>query len=226
MKKSKKVLLSAAIAAAIMGSVSVPEIYANDLTADNVNATTGNFSQLNVGGKAQFNDEVSIDKDLNVSGHVEANTINATGAISSTQINGTTVNADKVDTNKLTVGNIDNVEQAITDNKTAADKAQATADGAQKDATKANYKADAALKVTGNGVLYNHATNLTDGVNQNKLAADKAQAAADKAQKTADANTDSINALDGRVTTNESNIAKIQQLLQMKRMIVLLLIRY
>lgn len=201
MKKSKKVLLSAAIAAAIMGSVSVPQIYANDLTADNVNATTGNFSQLNVGGKAQFNDEVSIDKDLNVSGHVEANTINATGAISSTQITGTTVNADKVDTNKLTVGNIDNVEQAITDNKTAADKAQATADGAQKDATKANYKADAALKVTGNGVLYNHATNLTDGVNQNKLAADKAQ-------KTADANTDSINALDGRVTTNESNIAK------------------
>lgn len=208
MKKSKKVLLSAAIAAAIMGSVSVPQIYANDLTADNVNATTGNFSQLNVGGKAQFNDEVSIDKDLNVSGHVEANTINATGAISSTQINGTTVNAGKVDANKLTVGNIDNVEQAITDNKTAADKAQATADGAQKDATKANYKADAALKVTGNGVLYNHATNLTDGVNQNKLAADKAQAAADKAQKTADANTDSINALDGRVTTNESNIAK------------------
>lgn len=201
MKKSKKVLLSATIAAAIMGSVSVPQIYANDLTADNVNATTGNFSQLNVGGKAQFNDEVSIDKDLNVGGHVEANTINATGAISSTQITGTTVNADKVDTNKLTVGNIDNVEQAITDNKTAADKAQATADGAQKDATKANYKADAALKVTGNGVLYNHATNLTDGVNQNKLAADKAQ-------KTADANTDSINALDGRVTTNESNIAK------------------
>ena len=110
---------------------------------------------------------------MNVGGHVEANTINATGAISSTQINGTTVNADKVDTNKLTVGNIDNVEQAITDNKTAADKAQATADAAQKDATKANYKADAALKVTGNGVLYNHATNLTDGVNQNTLAAEK-----------------------------------------------------
>lgn len=199
-----------------MGSVSVPQIYANDLTADNVNATTGNFSQLNVGGKAQFNDEVSIDKDLNVSGHVEANTINATGAISSTQINGTTVNAGKVDANEVSAkttqtGSLQVTGDAhlkgttfadtITDNKTAADKAQATADGAQKDATKANYKADAALKVTGNGVLYNHATNLTDGVNQNKLAADKAQ-------KTADANTDSINALDGRVTTNESNIAK------------------
>ena len=249
--------------------------FADTITADEANVVKGNISNLSVSGKAEFNgtDGVSISDDLNVGGHVEANTINATGAISSTQITGTTVNADKVDTNKLTVGNIDNVEQAITDNKTAADKAQATADGAQKDATKANYKADAALKVTGNGVLYNHATNLTDGVNQNttaisdnkaaisankdaadkaqktadgaqkdatkanykadaalkvtgngvlynhatnltdgvnqnKLAADKAQAAADKAQKTADANTDSINALDGRVTTNESNIAK------------------
>ena len=192
-KKSKKVLLSAAIAAAIMGSVSVPQIYADDVTADNVNAITGNFSQLNVGGKAQFNDEVSIDKDLNVGGHVEANTINATGAISSTQINGTTVNADKVDTNKLTVGNIDNVEQAITDNKTAADKAQATADAAQKDATKANYKADAALKVTGNGVLYNHATNLTDGVNQNTLAAEKNATAIEQNKQDIKANASATN---------------------------------
>lgn len=92
--------------------------------------------------------------------------------------------SDEIEAGKLTVGNIDNVEQAITDNKaaankaqdtadkaqTAADKAQKTADGAQKDATKANDKADAALKVTGNGVLYNHTTNLTDGVNQNTLA--------------------------------------------------------
>lgn len=150
-------------------------VNASTITADEANVVKGNISNLSVSGKAEFNgtDGVSISDDLNVGGHVEANTINATGAISSTQINGTTVNADKVDTNKLTVGNIDNVEQAITDNKTAADKAQATADAAQKDATKANYKADAALKVTGNGVLYNHATNLTDGVNQNTLAAEK-----------------------------------------------------
>lgn len=252
MKKSKKVLLSAAIAAAIMGSVSVPQIYADDLIADNVNATTGNFSQLNVGGKAQFNDEVSIDKDLNVSGnvkaniiadeanvvkgnisnlsvsgkaefngtdgvsisddlnvggHVEANTINATGAISSTQINGTTVNADKVDTNKLTVGNIDNVEQAITDNKTAADKAQATADGAQKDATKANYKADAALKVTGNGVLYNHATNLTDGVNQNTTAISDNKAAITKETNDRVA-ADTV--LSNRITDNSSAIQSLR----------------
>lgn len=221
MKKSKKVLLSAAIAAAIMGSVSLPQVEAADIgsgvnlkatstgipfgggydvkttdpnlnttlatqeglknvnselagkanstdianqvstkevVADNVNATNVNAGNLSVSGKAEFNgtDGVSISDDLNVGGHVEANTINATGAISSNQINGTTVNADTVDANttktgslqvkgdarlegttlakeigagkvvsdeieagKLTVGNIDNVEQAITDNKTA-----------------------------------------------------------------------------------------------------------
>lgn len=54
-------------------------------------------------------------------------------------------------------------KQDIKANAAATNKAQA-------DATKANYKADTALKVTGNGVLYNHTTNLTDGVNQNTLA--------------------------------------------------------
>ena len=171
------------------------QVSTKEVVADTVNATNVNASNLSVSGKAEFNgtDGVSISDDLNVGGHVEANTINATGAISSTQINGTTVNADKVDTNKLTVGNIDNVEQAITDNKTAADKAQATADAAQKDATKANYKADAALKVTGNGVLYNHATNLTDGVNQNTLAAEKNATAIEQNKQDIKANASATN---------------------------------
>ncbi len=37
----------------------------------------------------------------------------------------------------------------------------------QKQIDKNGFKADTALKVAGNGVLYNHATNLTDGVNLN-----------------------------------------------------------
>ena len=37
----------------------------------------------------------------------------------------------------------------------------------QKQIDKNGIKADTALKVAGNGVLYNHATNLTDGVNEN-----------------------------------------------------------
>ena len=75
MKKSKKVLLSAAIAAAIMGSVSVPQIQAMNITGD-----------------------------VNVTGNAQANTINATSAISSKQINGTTVNADTVDANTTKTG--------------------------------------------------------------------------------------------------------------------------
>ena len=61
---------------------------------------------------------------------------------------------------------IEQNKQDIKANAAATNKAQA-------DATKANYKADTALKVTGNGVLYNHATNLTDGVNQNTSAITK-----------------------------------------------------
>ena len=128
MKKSKKVLLSAAIAAAIMGSVSLPQIQAADIS-DGIKVSTshGTFDHKNwlktdspINGKESLAKQSDLEK----------------------------VNSEAV-------------------------KAQATADGAQKDATKANYKADAALKVTGNGVLYNHATNLTDGVNQNTLAAEK-----------------------------------------------------
>lgn len=74
MKKSKKVLLSAAIAAAIMGSVSVPQIQAMD---------------------------IHIPGDVNVTGNAQANTINATSAISSKEINGATVNAEKVDANEV-----------------------------------------------------------------------------------------------------------------------------
>lgn len=232
MKKSKKVLLSAAIAAAIMGSVSLPQIQAaeigtgvnlkatstgigvfgeydvkttnpnlnttlatqedlikvnselagkakaadiaqkvttNEVVADNVKATNVNASNLSVSGKAEFTckDGVSISDDLTVGGHVEANTINATGGISSNQINGTRVNADNLDANttqtgslqvkgdarlegttlakeigagKLAVGNINDVEQAINNNKAAADNAQSTANAA-KDAAAANKTA-------------------------------------------------------------------------------------
>ena len=70
MKKSKKVLLSAAIAAAIMGSVSVPQIQAMN---------------------------TNITGDVNVTGNAQANTINATSAISSPQIVGAKVYAGTVD---------------------------------------------------------------------------------------------------------------------------------
>ena len=179
MKKSKQVLLSAAIAAAIMGSVSLPQIQAAEIgsgvevsaspiselhngkydvkttdkhlnttlatqkglenvnselagkansadianqvktkqvIADEVNATNVNASNLNVGGQASFNDNVSIDQNLTVDGNIQASTINATDAISSSQINGTTVNANTVDTNNTKTGSLHVTGTASFDN--------------------------------------------------------------------------------------------------------------
>lgn len=150
----------------------------------NVDAESGITSAKNLHGDQLTAGNATFDTtDANTT---KTGTLTVTG---DTRLEGTTlakeigagkVVSDEIEAGKLTVGNIDNVEQAITDNKAAANKAQDTADKAQtaankaqKDATKANDKADAALKVTGNGVLYNHATNLTDGVNLNTLAAEK-----------------------------------------------------
>ena len=84
-------------------------------------------------------------------------------AIQETKDNLATFQKEQDVNNKAQRKDIEQNKKDIKANAAATNKAQA-------DATKANYKADAALKVTGNGVLYNHATNLTDGVNQNTLA--------------------------------------------------------
>lgn len=184
MKKSKKVLLSAAIAAAIMGSVSVPQIYADDVTADNVNATTGNFSQLNVGGKAQFNDEVSIDKDLNVSGNVKANIIAdeanvVKGNISNLSVSGKAEfnGTDGVSiSDSLTVGNdtfkVD-AESGITSAKILHGD-QLTAGNATFDTTDANTTKTGTLTVTGNTRL--EGTTLAKEIGAGKVVSDEIEA--------------------------------------------------
>ena len=81
-------------------------------------------------------------------------------------------NTANIDNNKVAI------ENEATARKDADTKLQANIDAeatARKDADtklqkqidKNGIKADTALKVAGNGVLYNHATNLTDGVNLN-----------------------------------------------------------
>ena len=60
--------------------------------------------------------------------------------------------------------NIDNNKVAIENEATARKDADTKL---QKQIDKNGIKADTALKVAGNGVLYNHANNLTDGVNLN-----------------------------------------------------------
>ena len=100
----------------------------------------------------------------------------------------------------------------------------------QKQIDKNGIKADTALKVAGNGVLYNHATNLTDGVNENtkKIDANVKDIAANKtaieneatARKDADTNlkkniekeiadrTAGDNALNSRINQVESDATK------------------
>lgn len=168
------------------GITSAKNLHGDQLTAGNATFATTDANTTKTG-------TLTVTGNTRLEGTTLANEIGAGKVVS-----------DEIEAGKLTVGNIDNVEQAITDNKAAADKAQKTADGAQKDATKANYKADAALKVTGNGVLYNHATNLTDGVNQNTTAI-----SANKAAITKETN-DRVaadNALSDRITNNSNAIA-------------------
>ena len=207
MKKSKKVLLSAAIAAAIMGSVSVPQIYATDdvtaenvyangnvtaenvyanrdVTAENVNAAVGNFSQLKVGDKAQFNDEVSIDKDLNVSGNVKANIIAdeanvVKGNISNLSVSGKAefTGTDGVSiSDSLTVGNdtfkVD-AESGITSAKILHGD-QLTAGNATFDTTDANTTKTGTLTVTGNTRL--EGTTLANEIGAGKVVSDEIEA--------------------------------------------------
>ena len=87
-------------------------------------------------------------------------------AIQETKDNLDTFQKEQDVNNKAQRKDIEQNKKDIKANAAATNKAQA-------DATKANYKADTALKVTGDGVLYNHATNLTDGVNLNTNAIEK-----------------------------------------------------
>lgn len=202
MKKSKKVLLSAAIAAAIMGSVSLPQVQAADIgsgvnlkatstgipfgggydvktTDPNLNTTLATQEGLKNVNTATDKAQAAADKaQKTADSKVDQSTYNwdkaqTNAAVQETKDTLTTFQKEQDVNNKAQRKDINQNKQDIKANASATNKAQATADAAQKDATKANYKADAALKVTGNGVLYNHATNLTDGVNQNTLAAEK-----------------------------------------------------
>lgn len=227
MKKSKKVLLSAAIAAAIMGSVSLPQIQAAEIGSGvNLKATSthvGLHGEYDVKttnknldttlatqeGLRNVNSELkdikdnmkdSLDKAAQATNKANSAANDAQVAADKAnhaadniksdldkKVDKTQYNWDKAQTNAAVQETKDNLntfknEQAVNNQAQRKDieqnkkdiKANAAATNkAQADATKANYKADAALKVTGNGVLYNHATNLTDGVNQNTLAAEK-----------------------------------------------------
>ena len=198
MKKSKKVLLSAAIAAAIMGSVSVPQIYADDVvhdsvTATNVNAVNGNFSNLSVGGKANFTgiDGVSIGGDLNVVGNVQANKIKVDDTIIADNANVVNSNISNLSvsgkaeftgtdgvsiSDSLTVGNgtfnVD-AESGITSAKILHGD-QLTAGNATFDTTDANTTKTGTLTVTGDTRL--EGTTLAKEIGAGKVVSDEIEA--------------------------------------------------
>ena len=114
------------------------------------------------------------------------------------------------------------VEAEATARKDADQKLQANIDAeatARKDADtklqkqidKNGFKADAALKVAGNGAMQNGATNLTDGVNQNTRLVEaeaKARDYADKAEAKAreEADTKLQNNINAEATTRENAV--------------------
>ena len=126
----------------------------------------------------------------------------------------------RIDADNKLSGRIDANVKDIAANKTAIEnEATARKDAdtkLQKQIDKNGFKADAALKVAGNGVMYNHATNLTDGVNLNtKLIGDEVTARKDADQKlleniNAEATTreNAVNALNSRIGQVESDATK------------------
>ena len=258
MKKSKKVLLSAAIAAAIMGSVSLPQIQAAEIGSGVTLKATTTPNPWQVGGGydvkttdkyldatlATNDDLKKVNNELNtkanvadiaqkvktkevVADNVKATNVNASNLSVSGKAEFTGTDGVSI-SDSLTVGNdtfnVD-AESGITSAKNLHGD-QLTAGNATFDTTDANTTKTGTLTVTGDTRL--EGTTLAKEIGAGKVVSDEIEAgkltvgnidnveqaitdnkaAADKAQKTADANTNSINALDGRVTTNESNIAK------------------
>lgn len=168
MKKSKKVLLSAAIAAAIMGSVSLPQVEAADI-GSGVNLKASKTSSIlpPVGGGY---DVKTTNPNLDTTLATQKGLDNVNSELAD--------KANDIEQNKNDIKDIkdnmkdslDKAAQATTNANSAANDAQVAADKATNNALMAS---DAA----------NDAINATDNANQ---AADKANSAANDAQVAAD----------------------------------------
>ena len=175
MKKSKKVLLSAAIAAAIMGSVSLPQIQAADIGSGvTLKATT---TPLWVGGGY---DVKTTDKNLNTTlatqeglNNVNSETIKAQAAADKAQktadskVDQSTYNWDKAQTNAAV--------QETKDTLTTFQKEQDVNNKAQRKDINQNKNDIKDIK-----------DNMKDSLANAAQATNKANSAADKANKAAD----------------------------------------
>ena len=179
MKKSKKVLLSAAIAAAIMGSVSLPQIQAAEIGSGvNLKATSSGVPAF--GGY----DVKTTDKNLDTT--------------LATQEGLRNVNSELKDIKDNMKDSLDKAAQATNKANSAANDAQVAADKATNNAQMASDAANDAINAADKA---NHAADKANqATNKANSAANDAQVAADKAtnnaQMASDAANDAINAAD------------------------------
>ena len=100
------------------------------------------------------------------------------------------------------------LQNQITENKT-------NIDGLSAEVEKQGYKVDTALKVEGNGVLYNHGTDLTTGINLNTSAIDQEikdrEATDGELQSQIDTNRNSINSVAADVAFQGVEIKDLQE---------------
>ena len=98
------------------------------------------------------------------------------------------------------------LQSQITENKT-------NIDGLSAEVEKQGYKVDTALKVEGNGVLYNHGTDLTTGINLNTSAIDQEikdrETADDELQSQIDTNKTNIGNLDNQINGKDGIVDEL-----------------
>lgn len=120
------------------------------------------------------------------------------------QLNNVAIQAnDALNTANTNAGKITALEETVAGHTTAIEGLQSQVTDVAKQADKAEIKADTALKVQGDGVLYNHGTDLTTGINLNTSAIEqevKDRENADKQLSNAITNNSHrIDSLSGRV---------------------------
>ena len=182
MKKASRKVLAMMAVTALMSGVSV--VGAADLTmSGNLNvwgdpdvivSATGEEVAASLSGQTLT--------DVKVEGYATSNALNSVAIQANEAYNGMTTNIQNINALDNQINGKDGIVDELGD---------------------VEAKADGALKVQGNGVLYNHGTDLTTGINLNTSAIDqevKDREAADGAlQSQIDTNTTNIGNLDNQI---------------------------
>lgn len=176
-----------------------------------VNTNTTFSGDATFSGGATFNDTITGMNGAEITG---------TTTIHGDEYVDGTMTADKIVTN-----NGATINGGATVNGGAAVNGGLTVDGVNfadvaNQADKAEAKADGALKVQGNGVLYNHGTDLTTGINLNTTAIEQEakdreqgdaqlQQSIDATQAQVEKNTQKISSFDGRLNSLDSKVSDL-----------------